>query len=319
MSIALPHTAYVKEDRVTVGSILKLLAYFDMFDHPVSMEEIHSFIPQKVYRNELILTLEKLLFDKLIFCYNGFYSLRNDECLSAKRIKANNLAEPLIGKANDMAKFFFRFPYVRGIGISGSLSKKVAAEDSDIDLFIITRSNRLWIARTLMCLFIKLFYLVKRPYWYCLNYFIDEEALQIKEKNVFTAIETMTLIPVCGNGTMDKFFNANSWITNYYHDYPTVTKNHKTYSNKHWIKTVIEWLLNNRVGGWLDNYFFRLTKKRWNKMEEKGITNEKGQRFGMEADKHYSKPNPVFFQEKLLARYSNRLNELKAKLPEYFN
>jgi len=319
MSLAFPHTAYEKEDQATIGSILKLLAYFDMFDHPISIEEIQSFIPQKIYRNKLILTLEKLVFDKLIFCYNGFYSLRNDECLSAKRIRANNLAEPMIRKANEMAKFFFRFPYVRGIGISGSLSKKVAAEDSDIDLFIITRSNRLWIARTLMFLFIKLFYLVKRPYWYCLNYFIDEEALQIEEKNVFTAIETMTLIPVCGNGTMDKFFNANSWITNYYHDYATVTNNHKTYSNKHWIKTLIEWSLNNRVGSWLDNYFFRLTKKRWNKMEGKGITNEKGQRFGMKADKHFSKPNPVFFQEKLLARYSNRLNELKAKLPDYFN
>jgi len=58
MSLAFPHTAYEKEDQATIGSILKLLAYFDMFDHPISIEEIQSFIPQKIYRNKLILTLE---------------------------------------------------------------------------------------------------------------------------------------------------------------------------------------------------------------------------------------------------------------------
>ena len=319
MPKTLPHKPFAKENKASAGSILRLLAYFDMFDHPVSIDEIQSYIPQKINRPKMILVLEELLHDKLIFYYNGFYSLRNDEHLSVKRMKANSLAEPMIEKANGMAKFFFRFPYVKGIGISGSLSKKVANEDSDIDLFIITQSNRLWIARTLMFLFIKLFYLVKRPYWYCLNYFIDEEALQIEEKNIFTAMETMTVIPVCGNGTMDKFFNANNWVSNYYHDYTLKTMNHKTSSKKHWTKNLVEWLLNNKIGNLLDDYLFRLTRKRWCKMEERGTINEKGQRFGMTAGKHYSKPNPVFFQEKLLTRYSNQLNELKARLPDYFN
>ena len=34
-----------------------------------------------------------------------------------------------------------------------------------------------------------------------MNYYIDEEALQISDKNIYTAVEVVTLVPVCGNGS----------------------------------------------------------------------------------------------------------------------
>jgi hypothetical protein len=92
----------------------------------------------------------------------------------------------------------YRFPFVRGIGISGSLSKNYADEDADIDFFIITSRNHLWIARTFLHGLKKLSFLVGKQDWYCMNYFIDEEALVIAEKNIFTATEVVTLKPVCG-------------------------------------------------------------------------------------------------------------------------
>ena len=86
----------------------------------------------------------------------------------------------------------FQFPFVRGVFISGSLSKRCAAEKEDVDYFIVTSANRLWIARTIMHLYKKLTYLRGRQDRYCMNYFIDEEALEIKEKNIFTAVEMIT-------------------------------------------------------------------------------------------------------------------------------
>src|SRR6202022_4223033 len=90
---------------------------------------------------------------------------------------------------------------------------------SDIDFFIITKANRLWIARTLMHLFKKLTFLTGHQGWYCMNYYVDEEALQIEEKNIFTATELITLLPVCGNGTMEEFFRANNWASSYFPNY----------------------------------------------------------------------------------------------------
>jgi hypothetical protein len=85
------------------------------------------------------------------------------------------------------------------------LSKNFADERADIDYFVVTKANRLWIARTLMHLFKKLTFLVGKQHYFCMNYFVDEEALTIQEKNLFTAVEVATLIPVCGNGSMESF------------------------------------------------------------------------------------------------------------------
>jgi hypothetical protein len=123
--------------------------------------------------------LQKLVIEKIIFRINEFYSLQNDPLLVEKRIKGNDRASKLLSKAMSIGAFLYRFPFVRAVGISGSLSKKYADEKADIDFFIITKSNRLWISRTVLHAFKKLTFLVGQQHFYCMNYFIDENALLI--------------------------------------------------------------------------------------------------------------------------------------------
>ena len=163
-----------------------------------------------------------------------------------------------------------------------------------------------------MHLFKKLTFLTGRQHWYCMNYFVDEEALQIEEQNVFTATELLTLMPVWGNGTMDKFFRANDWVTLYYPNYST-RKSNQQKASANFLKRTVEWLFNNRFGNWLDNYFLRVTTKRWKQKEEKARLNVKGNRMGLRSGKHYSKPNPVFFQRKVLTLYQGKLDEMDEK------
>ena len=91
------------------------------------------------------------------------------------------------------------------MGISGSLSKGYYDDDGDIDFFIITSPKRLWIARTFLILYKKIFLLNSRKY-FCVNYFISSNALEIEEKNIFTATELTTLLPMFGNGSFHKFY-----------------------------------------------------------------------------------------------------------------
>ena len=132
------------------SSILKVLAYFDLFNYPVSTEEILFFLDREVPVSELNENLEVLTTEKHLFRLGGFYSLRNDPQVAERRIKGNRHASELLVIADRVSRFLYQFPYVRGIGISGSLSKHYADENADIDYFIITRSNRLWIARSLI-------------------------------------------------------------------------------------------------------------------------------------------------------------------------
>ena len=181
-------------------SILKVVAYFDLFNYPVTLEEIRFFMDREAPAPALTPELDALVAEKRLFRLGAFYSLRNDPLLTERRLKGNRHADELLRIADRISRFLYQFPYVKGIGISGSLSKHYEDEDADIDYFIITSSNRLWIARTLMHLFKKWSFIRGRQHWYCMNYFVDEEALEIEEKNIFTATELITLLPACGNG-----------------------------------------------------------------------------------------------------------------------
>jgi hypothetical protein len=54
----------------------------------------------------------------------------------------------------------------------------------------------------------------------------------------------------------------------------------------------------------------RITQKRWLKKEFRQKKNESGNIMSMLVDKHYSKPNPFFFQNKVIEKYHARLNRL---------
>lgn len=296
-------------------SILKVLAYFDLFDYPVTADEILFFLDQEVTASDLQTELAALALENLLFQLDTsavrLFSLRNDPSLATRRLRGNHYADQLLKIAARISRNLYRFPYVRGIGISGSLSKHFADESADIDYFIITRRNRLWIARTLMHGFKKLSYLRNRQNWYCMNYYVDEEALEIKEKNIFTATEMITLLPASGNGGLVKFFDANSWTARYFPQYTHRQKAAEGPVPSSLIKNFVEKILNGRWGDRLDDLFQRWTTERWHKKEQRGDRNKKGNRMALQNEKHFSRPNPENFQQRILERYANRLRELE--------
>jgi len=294
-------------------SILKVLAYFDLFNYPVLAEEILYFLDQEAEWPGLVTELEALTAEKCLFRTGNFYSLQDNPALAELRLRGNRRADELLQVAARISQRLYQFPYVRGVGISGSLSKHYADENADIDYFIITRSNRLWIARTFMHLFKKLSYLRGRQHWYCMNYYVDEDALEIKEKNIFTATEMITLLPASGNGGLVKFFDANDWTTDYFPHYRERQRAAQGPYRASFLKQTLEKLFDNRLGDSLDDFFQRLTSRRWKKKEERGDVNEKGHRISLQNDKHFSRPNPKIFQKKVLAAYAQKLRELEEK------
>jgi hypothetical protein len=292
-------------------SILKVVAYFDLFSFPVTQEEVRFFLDREVPESQLTAALEALVAEKCLFRLEGFYALRDDVSrLVGRRIKGAQHADELLLIADKISRFLYQFPYVRGIGISGSLSKHYADEDADIDYFIITRRNRLWIARTLMHLFKKWSFLRGRQHWYCMNYFVDEEALEIEEKNIFTATELITLLPACGNGGLVRFFDANNWVSSFMPHYKHRMAITPPNPPAGFWKRTLEKLLDNRAGDKLDEFFRRLTTKRWDKKERRGALDGKGHRMSLKTGKHWSRPNPEMMQRRILETYERKLSEL---------
>lgn len=289
--------------------ILATLAYFDMFSYPLTVDEIYFFLPEKLNYEEFECTLYMLSAERQLFRFDRFYSLSNDRFLAERREKGNIRAAELIAVAQKVGDLLIRFPYVRGIAISGSLSKNFADDDSDIDLFIITAKNRLWIARTLMHCFKKLTFLVKKQHYFCMNYFIDEDDLSIHEKNVYTATEIVTLIPMHGDTVFEQFYAANNWTRDHLPNKCLRLATAKPVKRS-FLKRGIESLFNNSIGNRIDNLLMRITAKRWHQKMQQKKKNNRGIIMAMDAGKHYAKPDPFNFQFKLISSYQNRIEQL---------
>src|SRR6266498_2966634 len=228
-------------------TILKTLAYFDIFDYPLNEKEIKNFLSCSINDAVFALAIQQLVSDEIIFKLGELYSLHDDWQKADKRLRGNCRAQKLFPKAIRIGAFLYKFPYVRAVGISGSLSKNYADEKADIDFFIITTANRLWIARTILHLFKKFTFLVGKQNLYCMNYFADEEALRIKEKNIYTATEILTLFPVAGHSTIHEFFGINKWVAEWL---PVYVPNHrlKISEKGSLLKKVIELIFDNKNG-----------------------------------------------------------------------
>jgi hypothetical protein len=202
------------------SSILRTLLYYEIFDHPLTGDELFYLLP----RNSLTPSsfrdmLHSLSRSGAIRHQDGFYSLtRNGTDLGAVRLRRQRLARRRIRIARLMAHVIKRFPFVRAIFISGDLSKGVAEPASDIDYVVVTVPGRLWICRMFLVMFKKIFLLNSKKY-FCLNYYIDTEHLECDDRNYYTATEIAHLKPVFSTPLFLKYMNANSWIRRYFPNY----------------------------------------------------------------------------------------------------
>jgi hypothetical protein len=296
-------------------TILATVTYFDMFDYPLTSAEIHLFLRSKCTPGDFDEALKHLVINGLIFRFEKYYALKNDYRLVARRRDGNMKAVELITIAGKISELLIRFPFVRGIAISGSLSKNFADENSDIDLFIITAKNRLWIARTLMHAFKKLTFLVNRQDYFCMNYYIDEQELEIVEKNIYTATEVVTLIPLQGDNAFEQFYAANLW-TQCYLPNKIMRLSSARPLKESFLKRFLEILLNYAGGNTFDNMLMKITASRWFKKTRSKQVNSKGAVMAMDAGKHYSKPHAGNFQAKLLGQYEDKLMKVLIGTPK---
>jgi predicted nucleotidyltransferase len=285
--------------------ILSTLAYFDIFNYPITQSEIILFCRKTYSHREFSTTLTAMVEEGDIFRFDEFYTLQNDYSVIPRRRTGNLKAKQLLRSADRVAMILSWFPFVRGIAISGSLSKNYADDQSDIDLFIITAKNRLWLARTLMHCLKKVSFLVNRQHLFCMNYYIDEAQLEIEEKNIYTATEIATLLPLRGITAFREFYKMNTWSRNYLPNHLMRVSYIKEMPAS-FVKRSLEFLLDNTFGDLLDNFFMKITDRRWQKKRLNNKLNSRGLVMSMDAAKHCAKPDPGVFQERLVAIYEKK-------------
>lgn len=299
-------TVYKEKKISTIGkSILKTLLYYDIFEYPLTAEEVYIRCNiRRLTVEEIKNELECLVKNKYLYQFNKYYLVRNNPEFITKRLRGNELAKKYLTKARRVSRIIAWFPFVRAVFLSGSISKGFMNEKSDIDYFVITHPNRLWISRTLLMLFKKLFLLNSRKY-FCINYFIDTAHFEIEEKNLFTATELVTLLPVYGANHYIEFYKSNDWVKSYFPNFPIRELKNVPVTKNGILKSWAEKILNSKTGNFLDALLMRVTLKYWSRKFDHIGPEEFDLAF--KSRRYVSKHHPNNFQKMILNTCKDRI------------
>jgi len=280
--------------------------YFDIFKYPLKQSEIFEFAGKSILQKDIENTLEVLVALDIISTCKGFYFLHGK---NQARIETRTIAEQRFQKKKKTIKRFgkliSKFPFVESVSISGSCSKGILDAEGDVDYFIITAPNRVWLCRTLLIAFKKMFLFNSKKY-FCVNYFIDVDHLEILDKNTFVAAEICTLIPLNNEGLFQKFLKVNDWTMQFFpnkQNYnPAFLKERKP---QKYLSLLIELLLNNGFGNLLDKWCFLLTLNKW--MKKFPDFSKEDFDLNLRSKKNVSKHHPRGYQKIVLTELRKRL------------
>lgn len=206
-------------------AILKTLIYYDIFDFPLKAWEIHKWL---IGKNSTLKQTEKaihsLVKKQKINTKKGYYFLSGRNRVVAKRLERENVSKSHLQTAKLISHSFRLIPWIKLVGISGSLSMMGSQKTDDIDLFIITSKNRIWLSRLLLIFITSLTGLRRTRREkiltahgkLCINLILEESNLEQNKSNIYLAHEVLQMRLLWQKDSIySDFLHSNSWAFKY--------------------------------------------------------------------------------------------------------
>ena len=233
--------------------ILKTLLYSDIFNYPLTKDEVWSFlISEKKLEKEKVFNFLNSKTSVLVN-KNNYFVIKGREELIGKRKERENYSVKKINLAKKIIKKLSKIPTVDFIGISGALAMKNSDKHDDIDLFVIAAKKTVWITRLIMIIYLKILNVYrtkndKNPSdKVCLNMLIDETVLSFskKRRDLYSAHEIFQIMPIFSrNKTYEKFILSNQWTEAFLPNVFEEKKNAQFVSDDLSSKSLIKFLIN---------------------------------------------------------------------------
>ncbi|MCF7836123.1 hypothetical protein K9N08_00485 [Candidatus Gracilibacteria bacterium] len=233
-------------------NVWKTICWFDLFAQPVSLEEIHRFLlSSKASKKEVEKSLAK---DSRVGKSFGFYFVRGKNASVLKRCGKQYHAGKL-WKRVLRHLFILRFtPFLKLVAVGNTLAMGFPERNSDIDLLVVTKQNRLFTTRAFLTFFAHIFRMRRSERKirgrFCLSFFLTEnslnlEKIKIAREDIYLAFWVATLTPIFGDSS--EIFAANNWVREYF---PNLKL--KTTQKKFRKKNFLERILSGKFGDFLE-------------------------------------------------------------------
>jgi hypothetical protein len=197
-------------------AILRTVVYADLFDYPLTLEEIHRYLTGRSGTLESV--QESLEGSSQL---NGrlqseppYWFLAEREHLVRLRRERQAFSSALWPKARRYGRLMASLPFVRMVAVTGSLAMDNApSAQDDVDLLIVAARDRVWLARGLLTQVVHLARLLGVEF--CLNYITAEHRLQLGKPSLFAAHELAQMVPLFGREAYQRLLDSNAWFLGY--------------------------------------------------------------------------------------------------------
>jgi hypothetical protein len=242
-------------------AILRTLIYADLFQFPMTASEIHRFLigyaatPDEVYAR---LTGSAGVAARLM-CAEDYYAPRETAAISLpERLRHEAASQKLFPIAVHYGGVLAHIPFVRMVALTGALAMRNAKPDDDIDYLLVTTPRRVWLARALVVVIVRIARL--RGIQLCPNYVLSETALEQTQHDLYIAHEVTQMIPLAGGAVYRALRTANAWTddllpnTRLDADAPIPSIDARRQPFGYAFQRIGEWLLGGRLGDAIEDW-----------------------------------------------------------------
>lgn len=206
-------------------SVLATTVYYDILNYPLTEFELWKHLIQPSESGEVKTApalgevsqvVSRLVSEGKLSRFRSFIIIPGHEALVEARIHDEKRAVQKISRATRLIRLISWVPYVRMIGLTGSLSLKQGDPASDWDFFVVLREGAIWRGRVALSFVLQL--LGKRRHGQhvenraCLNHFVTDASLEIALQDFFSAHEYRFMYPIFDVDTHRRFELANRWM-----------------------------------------------------------------------------------------------------------
>jgi hypothetical protein len=192
------------------NAILKTLSYSDVFDHPLTVKEVHHFLGTPASLEQVAACLRKI---EQVESEDGYYFLTGRGAIVQIRKEREASSQRAYERAKGYGHILGRLPFVRMVALTGSLAMRNCDQTGDYDYMLVTSRGRVWTARLFSMVLNKFANLLGETL--CPNLIVSESMLEWKQQNLYYAREIAQMTPLSGKDVYNTLRVVNKWVEDY--------------------------------------------------------------------------------------------------------
>lgn len=226
---------------------------------------------------------------------------------------SDNVEQNLWRKVNKVLPFLRGVPFLRMVAVCNNLAFGKVDSKSDIDLFIVAKTGRLFFVRTVVTLLLHIRGVRRHGNKvagrFCLSFFVDDSFLDLSkiaiENDLYLAYWVKTMVPIINDGVFEKFVSKNGWVDDYFENTSGIERersselvvNELRSNNEFWT-----WMFDGVIGDLAESVL-----KKWQMRRASKKALRAGERASLLVEEHVLKFHNVdrrkFYRDKWLDKY----------------